>query len=55
MTKRGCNSCREKSDPVGAAIQTISTIVDQSFHQNVNVGIYRRAVRSTYWWWKLVR
>jgi hypothetical protein len=55
VSKRGCGHCREKSDPVEFAIQTISMVVDQSFQQNANIGIYRRAVRSTFWWWRLLR
>lgn len=55
MSKRGCGHCREKSDPVEFAIQTVSAIVCQSFHQNANVGIYRRAVRSSHWWWKFLQ
>lgn len=58
MSRKGCSKCREeraKRDPVQAALETVSMVCDQSFSQNIQMGVLKHTFRSSYWWWRMLQ
>ena len=55
MTKKGCNSCREKKeDPAFYHIQTACFVIDQNIPFGMFLGVWRGAMRGMSPSWRLL-